>query len=108
MVVDAYTTTGQGRLPATATDDLTVQTVDLSPAGGKPLETIDFKVAIRDEGSHTLRLFSGQTFRRLPVQNVLAHCQKGDHIVLLTLDNRSALPPYRITKSWFNNRPTQP
>lgn len=96
IVVNAHTTNGQCRLPNTAIGELTVQTVELSPTGSKPLEKIQFKVAIRDNRSHTLRMYSGETFRQLPVQRVLANCQKGDYIVLLTVDSRYALPHHEI------------
>ena len=92
MVVDAYTPKGKCRLAAAATGTLTVQTVDLSPTGSKAVDKIDFKVAIRDKATGTLHLYSNETFRQLPVQRVLTQCKKGDHIVLLTVDQRYALP----------------
>lgn len=96
MVVDTYSPTGKCLLATTATGDLTVQTVELSAADSKAIDKIDFKVAIRDKATGTLHLFSNETYRQLPVQRVLASCKKGDHIVLLTLDNRYALPHNEI------------
>lgn len=96
MVVDTYSPTGKCLLATTATGDLTVQTVQLSGADSKAIDKIDFKVAIRDKTTGTLHLFSNETYRQIPVQRVLASCKKGDHIVLLTLDNRYALPHNEI------------
>ena len=96
MVVNEYSPKGQCRLATTTTGELTVQTVDLSPTESKALDRIDFKVAIRDKTTGTLHLYSGETFRQVSVQQVLAKCKKGDHIVLLTLDNRYALPHNEI------------
>jgi hypothetical protein len=96
MVVNEYAPTGKCRLPATATGELTLCTVDLSPAQSKAVDKIDFTVAIRDKDTGTLTMFSGETFRQILVQNVLAKCKKGDHIVLLTLDRRYALPHNEI------------
>ena len=96
MVVNEYSPKGQCRLATTATGELTVQTVDLSPTESKALDRIDFKVAIRDKTTGTLHLYSGETFRQVSVQRVLAKCKKGDHIVLLTLDDRYALPHNEI------------
>jgi len=96
MIVDEYSTKGRCRLAATATGELTVQTVDLSPTESKALDKIDFKVAIRDKTTGTLHLYSGETFRQVSVQQVLVRCKKGDHIVLLTVDSRYALPHNEI------------
>lgn len=96
MVVNEYSTTGKCRLPATATGELTLCTVDLSPTTSKAVDKIDFSIAIRDKETGTLTMFSGETFRQVPVQTVLAKCRKGDHIVLLTLDRRYALPHNEI------------
>lgn len=96
MVVDAYTTTGKCRLPDTATGELAVYTVDLSPTENKAVDKVDFQIAIRDGATKTLTMFSGRTYRQVPVQSVLAKCQKGDHIVLLTVDSRYALPHHEI------------
>ena len=96
MVVNEYSPKGTCQLPATAMGDLSVQTVDLSPTQSKPVDKIDFKVAIRDKATGTLLMYSGDTFRQVPVQQVLAKCKKGDHIVLLTMDNKYALPHNEI------------
>ncbi len=96
MVVNEYSPKGTCQLMTTATGDLSVQTVDLSPESTKALDKIDFKVAIRDKATGTLIMYSVETFRQVPVQQVLAKCKKGDHIVLLTLDNRFALPHNEI------------
>lgn len=96
MVVNEYSPKGTCQLPATAMGDLSVQTVDLSPTESKAVDKIDFKVAIRDKATGTLLLYSGETFRQIRVQDVLARCQKGDHIVLLTMDNKYALPHNEI------------
>lgn len=96
MVVDQYTKTGICRLPATATGELAVYTVDLSPAESKALDKVDFQVAIRDKKTGTLTMYSAKTYRQIPVQQVLSKCGKGDYIVLLTVDNRYALPHHEI------------
>ncbi|RIV17344.1 hypothetical protein DYU11_32160 [Fibrisoma montanum] len=96
MVVDQYTTTGKSVLPSTTTGELSVQTVDLSPTSTKALDKIAFKVAIRDKDTKTLVMFSRDEYKQVSVQNVLAKCRKGDHIVLLTIDNQYALPHNEI------------
>ncbi len=96
MVVDHYTDAGKCQLPATATGQLTVNTVNLSPTTSIPVNPIPFKIAIRDKATKTLTMYSDAVFRQVAVQRVLAKSHKGDHIVLLTLDNQYALPHNEI------------
>lgn len=96
MVVDEYSPTGKCVLPATATGELTVCTVDLSPENSVAKERIGFKIAIRDKNTGTLTLFSGDTFRKIDIQKVLAQCQAGDRIVLITTERDFALPHNEI------------
>ncbi|GAB4029987.1 hypothetical protein [Spirosoma gilvum] len=96
MIVDQYTPKGKCSVSATATGKLTVNTVDLSPTESKAVEPIPFIVAIRDKNSQTLTRYSKGEVKRVNIQNVLAKCRKGDHIVLLTVDNQYALPHNEI------------
>ncbi|MVM31330.1 hypothetical protein GO755_14900 [Spirosoma sp. HMF4905] len=96
MIVNEYTTKGTCTLPATTTGELTVNTVELSPGENKAVDRIAFKIAIRDKATQTLVLYSKEEFKQVPIQKVLAKCRKGDHIVLLTLDNSYALPHNEI------------
>lgn len=96
LVVDAYTPTGKCRLPLTARGELTVATADLSLESSKPVERLPFKIAIRDENTKTLTMFSGEDYRKIEVQQVLVKCKKGDSIVLLTLERQYALPHNEI------------
>ncbi len=95
IVVDEYTTTGKCSLPATATGKLTVCTADLSPTSSVAVDKITFKIAIRNQ-TNTLVMYSDKDFREVDIQKVLSKCRKGDHIVLLTLDNGYALPHNEI------------
>jgi hypothetical protein len=96
VVVDDYSPTGKCKLKHTATGTLTVQTVMLNEQQMKGVKKLNFKVAIRDKATGTLLLFSDQTYREVAVQQVLAKCRPGDHIVLLTTNNHYALPHNEI------------
>lgn len=96
MIVDEYTTKGKCSLPAKSTGELTVNTVDLSPTESKAIKQIPFKIAIRDQHTKTLMLYSNDNFKRVSIQNVLTKCRKGDHIVLLTTNTQYALPHNEI------------
>lgn len=99
MVVDEYTTTGKCSLPIKATGALTVCTADLSPERSIPLEKIRFKIALKKKQANTLIMFSDVTYKEVNIEKVLAQCQPGDKIVLMTLDNRYSLPHHEILVS---------
>ena len=96
IVVNEYTPTGKCSLSLTARGELTVATAELSLKESKPVENLPFKIAIRDENTKTLTMFSGEDYRKIEVQQVLAKCKKGDSIVLLTLEKQYALPHNEI------------
>ncbi len=96
LVVDEYSPTGKCILKSYARGILTVCTADLSPTGSKPVDRLSFKIAIRDRNTGTLVMFSDKTYRRVPIQEVLAQCRPGDKIVLLTLDRHYAMPHNEI------------
>lgn len=96
MVVDEYTPKGKCSLPLTARGELTVATAELSSNESKAIDSVPFKIAIRDENTRTLTMYSGDDFRKIEIQKVLAKCKKGDSIVLLTLEKQYALPHNEI------------
>ncbi|NUN99494.1 MAG: hypothetical protein HUU01_02635 [Saprospiraceae bacterium] len=96
IVVDEYTTTGKCVLPASTTGLLTVQTAELSPEKSIPTGKLSFQIAIRHEQLNTLRMYSKDTYRQIAIEKVLEKCQKGDHIVLLMLEEGYALPHHEI------------
>ncbi len=96
IVVDQYTTEGKCMLPQTATGELTVCTADLSPERSIAKDKIAFKIAIRDKNTGTLVMYSGDTYRKIDIQKVLAQCSPGDRIVLLTMSREYALPHNEI------------
>ena len=96
MIVDAYTPSGKCVLPAKATGNLMVCTVNLSPTESKIIDKVPFRVAIRDRNTQTLLMLSTSDVKQIDVQSVLAKCRKGDHIVLLTISNQYALPHNEI------------
>ena len=96
LVVDEYSPSGKCVLAQSATGRLTVCTAELSPTESRPVDAIPFKIALRDQATKTLVMFSDENYREIDVQAVLGRCRPGDHIVLLTLDNRYALPHNEI------------
>lgn len=96
IVVDEYSPQGKCALAADATGLLTVCTADLLPTSSMAVDKITFKIAIRDQNTKTLVMYSNEEFQQVDVQKLLAKCRKGDHIVLLTLNEQYALPHNEI------------
>jgi len=96
IVVNEYTPEGKCFLPSTTTGVLTVQTASLSPTESIPPGKLPFQIAIRNKEFNTLRMFAKSTYREIEIEKVLAKCQKGDHIVLLLLEEGYALPHHEI------------
>ena len=96
MLVNEYSPQGTCTVTAGATGQLTVCTAELSPKASKAVDKIDFKIALRDQQTHTLTMYSDETFRQVAIERVLSQCKKGDRIVLLTTSNQYALPHNEI------------
>lgn len=56
----------------------------------------EFMVAIRDKFTGTVCMYSDKRYKKLEISKVLSKCRKGDRIVLLTMDDRLALPHHEI------------
>ena len=96
MVVDQYSPEGKCALPVNAAGELSVCTADLSPERSVAKDKIAFKIAIRDKNTGTLTMYSGDTYRGINIQKVMAQCKPGDRIVLITMDREFALPHNEI------------
>ncbi len=95
-LVNDYSPRGACEIELTAKGILTAYTVELSETAITPKKHIEFKIAIEDAATKTLWLFSEKTYKKIPVEEVLAKCKKGDVIRLLTIDNTYALPHNEI------------
>ena len=95
-LVKDYSPSGTCEIELEAKGILTAYTVELSETAITPKKAIRFKIAIEDATTNTLWLFSEKTFKKIPVEKILAKCKKGDVIRLLTVDNSFALPHNEI------------
>ncbi|MFN0175373.1 MAG: hypothetical protein ACKVU0_12040 [Saprospiraceae bacterium] len=107
IIVDEYTPNGKCALSAASTGVLTVCTADLSPTNSIPVKQIKFMVALRDQNTKTLTMFSSETYKQIDIQKVLARCKTGDHIVLITMDDAYSLPHNEILVKEGHNRPVR-
>jgi hypothetical protein len=95
MIVDKYSTTGKCQISKEAIGEISAGEVSL---GDKVEITskISFGVAIKNRNSGTILLFSSKTFKKIDVQQILSKCNKGDSILILTTDDKFALPHNEI------------
>lgn len=97
MVVNQYSPEGKCMLPIGATGKLIVAETTLFEDGKANITNkIEFMVAIRDHNTKTLMMLSSEVYREINIEKIMTQCHKGDHIVLLTLKDKYALPHNEI------------
>ncbi len=96
MLVDEYTADGQCAVFPEMTGDLTISTVDFSFGDFGLTLPVLFKVAIKNEQTNTLWMYSEASFIKIRLEDVLKKCQLGDRIILITVDQEYALPHHEI------------
>jgi hypothetical protein len=75
--------------------------VELSEKGGTPKKAIEFQVAIKNTMTNTLWMYSREILDEVRFEDVLAKCQKGDKIVILTVDQEYSLTHHEIEINWI-------
>ena len=96
MVVDDFSPRGKCEIEAGTKGNLSVSTVNLSLTETTPFKNVGFKVAIKNEKTNTLWLYSEETFYEIPVESIMAKCKPGDKIILITVDKEFSLPHNEI------------
>jgi hypothetical protein len=97
MIVDEYSPEGKCVVSSKAKGKLSLHPVELSNDHPPiPGEKIKFKVAIRGGSTRTFMMLSEKTWKEIDIEDVLKECQKGDAIVLLTLERQWAVPHSEI------------
>ena len=101
MLVDSYSPSGKCILSADQTGTISAATVELSEKGGTPKKAIEFQVAIKNTMTNTLWMYSREILDEVRFEDVLAKCQKGDKIVILTVDQEYSLTHHEIEINWI-------
>lgn len=96
LIVNEYSPEGKCMLDSTARGILTVSPSTYDNNQWKADYPAEFMVAIRDKFTGTVCMYSDKRYKKLEISKVLSKCRKGDHIVLLTMDDRLALPHHEI------------
>jgi hypothetical protein len=97
MVVEEYSDAAKAKISKEAKGWISAGTVNLGDVtkGEKKAEItgkFEFGLAIKDGNTGTITMFSAKTYKKIEVEKVLAKCQKGDSIIIMTLDDEYALP----------------
>ncbi len=96
LVVNEYSPRGYCELPKEATGTLTVCTADLSSNDSYAVDCFSFMIAIRDQNTKTMCMYSSKSYKKIDIAKVMAKCKRGDLIVLITLREEYALPHNEI------------
>ena len=96
LVVNEYSPDAKCIVDSTARGALTVSPATYDNNVWTAADPAEFMVAIRDKNTGTICMFSDKRYKKLEISQVLSKCQKGDHIVLMTIDNHLALPHNEI------------
>ena len=100
ILADEYSTNGKCVVQQGTKGKLMVSTVDFSFDSVEPYKTVGFKIAIKNEKTNTLWLYSEKTFYEINLEDILATCEPGDKIILLTVDKEYSLPQNEIAVNW--------
>ena len=100
MLVDDYSPRGVCKLQSGQRGEIYVATVKLTDGGGGyAMEKIPFQIAIKNNRTNTLRMFSAKVYESVQFEDILQQCEEGDEIVILTTDNQYSLSHHIIQLS---------
>lgn len=96
MLVDEYSPNGKCILSNGTAGKLSVSSVILNDKGATPGEKIGFRVAIKNDRTNTLWMFSNDVHYELNIQSVMKKLEEGDSILIMTVDQKFSLPHHEI------------
>ncbi len=100
MLVDDYSPQGKCKVSAGTKGKLTVSEVQLGCQSAKPLKGVGFRVAIKNDRTNTLWMYSPKVLFEVNIQEVLKKCEQGDSILIMTEDQKYSLPHHVIEVDW--------
>jgi hypothetical protein len=99
VLVDSYSPEGKCKLEMGMKGLISVAAVHLT--GCQQVgQKIDFRVAIKNDRTNTLWMYSEETFSELLLEDVLKKCERGDRIIIMTVDQKYSLPHHEIELVW--------
>lgn len=100
VLVNDYSPEGICKLEDIRHGTISVATVDLSDDSKTPIKNIGFKVAIQNHRTNTLSMYSDETFQEVRLEHIIEKCEMGDHIIIMTVDQKYSLPHHEIEIRW--------
>ncbi|KAA3634904.1 MAG: hypothetical protein DWQ02_10625, partial [Bacteroidetes bacterium] len=79
---------------------LTVSKVNLGCQSTKAGKGIGFRVAIKNDRTNTLWMYSPKVLFEVNLQEVLKKCEEGDSILIMTVDQKYSLSHHVIEVEW--------
>lgn len=102
LLVDEYSPKGICKIEEDMKGTLTVATIKSSDDGITPFRNIAFKVAIKNDRTNTIWLYSSKAFQEVELEDILKKCEYGDRIILMPVGQRYSLPHHEIEVAWKN------
>jgi len=97
MLVDKFSPEGVCKLQAGQKGFIYVATVILTEGGGGyAKEKIPFQIAIRNNRTNTMRMFSNKIYDNIYFDDILSDCEEGDEIIILTTGKKYSLSHHVI------------
>ncbi|MEL7531983.1 MAG: hypothetical protein AAFN10_11770 [Bacteroidota bacterium] len=85
MIITEYSPKGVSKVSLEDKGSLQLRIVNAPDGNWKITGSAqEFRVAIRDQKTGTLVMYGDQAYRRLELSELLAKCQAGDHILILS------------------------
>ena len=95
-LVEDYSPRGKCKLEEGMKGKLSVSTVELTANRTTPVKKIGFKVAIKNDRTNTLWMYSEKELMEVQLEDILKKCEKGDRIIFMTVDQKISLPHHEI------------
>lgn len=100
MLVDDFSPRGKCKMEIGTDDKLTVATVALNDEGARKTKDLEFHVAIKNERTSTYFLVTKEPVMSIDWPTIYKQCEEGDKVIILTTDNKYALPHAEIELIW--------
>lgn len=96
IIVDKYAPEGKCRLSKNVSGKLIVAEATHENNQWHITNPFEFMIAIRDANTQTLMMYSKELYREIDIAKIMEKCRKGDSIVIMTMNEKYALPHNEI------------
>jgi len=97
VLVDTYSTAGKCMITGQLKGTLSVSTISFDEdMGMTPITPINFRIAIRNDKSNTLWMYSNELVKEVDLEDVRVKLGNGDKIVFLTANDIYSLPHHEV------------